>query len=243
VVTLAAEFPNDNPDLHAGVIWVCRDVTGPALPERISHEPPVIEVIAETMEEAISPRESGIFVAALAEGTFEFEEEPILVEELTPFEAIAVEMVAPPNEPVAETILIGDEILAEIEELAAEDEPPPSTTILPPVEAPPPAATVTTDPWTAFVTVLVDIANGQGAPQIASTLPAMLETDATAKAWAGILRGTSEDWDAIGGTMLDEWAADLLARQLGAPDTSSMLKRELRDRGVAAFGMIEAVAA
>ena len=28
VVSLAAEFPNDNPELHRGVSWVCLDVTG-----------------------------------------------------------------------------------------------------------------------------------------------------------------------------------------------------------------------
>jgi hypothetical protein len=40
--------------------------------------------------------------------------------------------------------------------------------------------------------------------------------------------------------MLDEWAADVLARLFGAPDRSAQLRRELRGRGVAAFGLIEA---
>ncbi len=48
VVSLASEFPNDNPALHRGVIWVCRETTGRAEPERVLapelmayvHEPP-----------------------------------------------------------------------------------------------------------------------------------------------------------------------------------------------------------
>jgi hypothetical protein len=40
--------------------------------------------------------------------------------------------------------------------------------------------------------------------------------------------------------MLDEWAADLLARLLGAPARATGLRRDLRSRGVAAFGLVEA---
>ena len=50
------------------------------------------------------------------------------------------------------------------------------------------------------------------------------------------MRGTSEDFSACGDAMLDEWAADLLARLVGGPTRATTLKRELRDRGVAAFG-------
>ena len=40
--------------------------------------------------------------------------------------------------------------------------------------------------------------------------------------------------------MLDEWAADVLARLMGAPDRIPSLRRDLRTRGVVAFGLVEA---
>jgi hypothetical protein len=59
-------------------------------------------------------------------------------------------------------------------------------------------------------------------------------------AWRAILRGTSDDLAACGTAMLDEWAADVLARLIGELGRTAQLRRELRDRGVAAFGLIEA---
>jgi hypothetical protein len=57
-------------------------------------------------------------------------------------------------------------------------------------------------------------------------------------AWQGILRGESEDFAACGGAALDEWAAGALARVLGSPSKAEGLRRELRARGVAAFGLL-----
>ena len=41
MVNLASEFPNDNPALHRGVIWVCVDLTGRAQPERACSSEPL----------------------------------------------------------------------------------------------------------------------------------------------------------------------------------------------------------
>jgi hypothetical protein len=60
----------------------------------------------------------------------------------------------------------------------------------------------------------------------------------TAAAWRAILRGDSEDFSACGTRMLDEWAADLVAGLVAAPAKSEHLRRELRTRGVAAFGLV-----
>jgi hypothetical protein len=60
----------------------------------------------------------------------------------------------------------------------------------------------------------------------------------TAEAWRAILRGDSEDFSACGSRMLDEWAADLVARIVAAPARTEQLRRELRTRGVAAFGLV-----
>ncbi len=60
-------------------------------------------------------------------------------------------------------------------------------------------------------------------------------------AWQGILRGESEDFSlADGGALepLDEWAADLLARVVGPPARADGIRRDLRRRGIAAFGLV-----
>jgi hypothetical protein len=60
-------------------------------------------------------------------------------------------------------------------------------------------------------------------------------------AWQGILRGESEDFSlADGGALepLDEWAADLLARVVGPPARAEGIRRDLRRRGIAAFGLV-----
>ncbi len=64
-------------------------------------------------------------------------------------------------------------------------------------------------------------------------------------AWQGILRGESEDFSlSDGGALepLDEWAADVLARVLGPPARADGIRRELRRRGIAAFGLVAAAA-
>jgi hypothetical protein len=60
----------------------------------------------------------------------------------------------------------------------------------------------------------------------------------TAAAWRAVLRGDSEDFSACGTRMLDEWAADLVAALVAAPSKSERLRRELRMRGIAAFGLV-----
>lgn len=123
------------------------------------------------------------------------------------------------------------------------------------------------DPFTVLVCTLADVAIGAGSPHVASLLPGLLvdgrlpelldqETsealrvagiwDGTtvtpafmgvATAWRAILRGTSDDFDACGAAMLDEWSSDLLARLLAAPAKAPSLRQELRNRGIAAFGL------
>ena len=60
----------------------------------------------------------------------------------------------------------------------------------------------------------------------------------TADAWRAVLRGDCNDLSDCGSRMLDEWAADLVARLIAAPAKTEQLRRELRTRGVAAFGLV-----
>ena len=196
VVTLAAEYPNDNPALHCGVIWVCRTLTGPA-------EPEFQELIVEELEplDIAVPEQSGILPIASA-----------------------------------------------------------STSALPPAPG---------DAFTVLVCTLVDVAIGANAPNVAAILPRLLHEGrvdaidervertlrasgvwngsevsapfvAVVNAWRAILCGTSEDFDACRGTMLDQWSSELLAPLLGR--SASSLRSELRTRGVAAFGLVDAAA-
>jgi hypothetical protein len=265
VVSLAAEFPNDNPALHCGVSWVCLELTGAptaihelreesapsmSVAELLTAAEPVVESLPAEPE--IPPaRISGIvglgdtpreeseqeFVPSDTRDDEDYgDDEPIVVEDLPPLDETAtLEGIAP----------------------AAELARAPTTTI-----APPPSD----DPWLMLVSALADVAIGAGSPHVASVLPGLLldgalegmpneatqalaEADvvrdsvvtarfiAQTQAWRGILDGTSDDFAACGNAMLDEWAADLLARLLGAPSRAMALKSELRSHGVAAFGL------
>ena len=253
VVTLASEFPNDNPALHAGVSWVCLEVTG--APVAIAAPVPVPALALEPEPEpqvepepppAPAPRISEIVAAGSVDyDALEDDDATILVEDLPPLDETA-----------------------SVEGLvAAEADPEPQLDPVEPETALPPACD---DPFTILVASLSDIAIGAGSPYVASLLPALLlegriehampddaalalaaagiakdgEVTATfaarTKAWHAILSGTSDDFDACGAAMLDEWAAELLACLLGAPSRATALKRDLRARGIAAFGLVEA---
>jgi len=64
----------------------------------------------------------------------------------------------------------------------------------------------------------------------------------TAAAWRAVLRGEGEDFSSCGPRMLDEWPADLVARLTLAPSKTEGLRRKLRTRGVAAFGLVVSAA-
>lgn len=60
--------------------------------------------------------------------------------------------------------------------------------------------------------------------------------------WKAILRGTSDDLGPCGPLALDEWSAHLAALLCAKPEKETALRREIRSRGVAAFGLVEAAA-
>jgi hypothetical protein len=247
VVTLSSEFPNDNPALHRGVSWVCLEPTGPAIACCEAPEPmpePMIEACPERVE-AEAPPAIVIAEPDANEHEDEGEGEEIVVEELELVD-VRVEGVTPA-----------------FEEMPACEPPPREST------APPPAPD---DPFAVLVCTLAEVAIGAGALDVAALLPGLLfdgrlpealEGDvavalregglwdgaavtpsfiAGANAWRSILRGTSDDFAACEPSMLDEWAAELLARLLQAPAKAPTFRQELRSRGVAAFGLVEAAA-
>jgi hypothetical protein len=61
----------------------------------------------------------------------------------------------------------------------------------------------------------------------------------TSSAWRSVLSGATDDLSSCGTTTLDRFGAELLAALLEVPKSRvEELRRELRRRGVAAFGMI-----
>jgi hypothetical protein len=57
-------------------------------------------------------------------------------------------------------------------------------------------------------------------------------------AWESILRGEAGDLSACGEATLDSWTADVVARLVAQPDRTATIRRDLRRRGIAAFGML-----
>lgn len=273
MVSLASEFPNDNPALHRGTIWVCVEPTGPALAERPI--PRGANSLAAAGPTSVGAGEDGRMIVGLVERSEARAPAEVLVDpfddrerdsELAPF-------VVEELEPV-EVQLEGE--LAWVDALmnAMPDEPPRAdegalrpvlhdSTVLP---------VAPDDPFTLLVCTLADVAIGAGSPYVASLLPALLLDGrlpeplsesladtlraagiwdgaevtpsfiAVTRAWSAILHGTSDDFSACGPSMLDEWAANLLACLLGAPANAFSLRKELRSRGVAAFGLVDVAA-
>jgi hypothetical protein len=94
------------------------------------------------------------------------------------------------------------------------------------------------DRFSTFVRMLVDIVHTSGDGAAADRLTAALASDPTARAWRAIILSESDDFAACGAKTLDEWAADLVAQALTAPSKTEIVRRELRARGVAAFGLV-----
>jgi hypothetical protein len=285
VVSLAAEFPNDNPALHRGVSWVCLEPTGRAVAIAHPDPLPVLETSAEA--EVVCSMSAAEIIAALPAPASEPEPEP------RPVPVVDVEVEVAPEIPIArvsEIVGLGETPREaddepeddHDEEIVVEELPPLDETVAveglelepehqaEPLPAEKVAATMvppaSDEPWITLVSAFADVAIGAGSPHVASVLRGLLvdgtlETmpdDAMAalaeghvvrdgvltaafvartRAWRDILLGTGDDFAACGSAPLDEWGADLIARLLGAPTRAPALKRELRSRGVAAFGL------
>jgi hypothetical protein len=247
VLAACAEFPNDNPGLHRGAIWygaelggrpVCERPEGPplAVPAMSEPEPPPgppVEALVEPPTEPTPP----VIEADDETDDIEIVEHPA-------FDDAIEESPLPPEVPPVEA-----QRAVEATGIALASAVP---------AAPESSVEAAADPFVMLVAVLEDVARSAGAGEGAmTTLLCVLgrtRLDASAPdgtdvlrsqalAWQGILRGESEDFAACGSGMLDEWCAALVAGILGQPVVrADGLKRELRRRGVAAFGLVERAA-
>jgi hypothetical protein len=221
-VALCAEFPNDNPSLYEAVEAAL--VAESEAPPEVVVEPPTA-----TATPTPTPIPTPMPTDAVVEAGSGTDPAPPVLE----------------AEDETDDIEIVDELVIEgaVEEAHVVEEAP---------SAPPPAPD---DPFDALVAVLEDVARAAGAADASvqmQTLRVLLGREriaadappehssvrAAAAAWQAILRGESEDFSACGASTLDEWSSKLVALALGEPARADSLRRELRGRGVAAFGLV-----
>lgn len=86
---------------------------------------------------------------------------------------------------------------------------------------------------------LREVAAAQGASAEALVeLAEELATDPVASAWRVVINGGDADFSACGAQTLDEWSAHLIARVANVAAKVEPIRRELRGRGVCAFGLV-----
>jgi hypothetical protein len=59
------------------------------------------------------------------------------------------------------------------------------------------------------------------------------------EAWTALLCGKQGDFSGCGEATLDQWTAELVAGLSGRPGEVASIRRELRKRNVAGFGMLD----
>ncbi len=244
-VALCSEFPNDNPSLHEGALFLCSEIGAAASCELALPDGVTNHVIA--MAEPMDFGGGGV-----ADGAVELEEDVVIVE-------------------VVEDFTFEDDFEDQVSVTSLEEETTVHDTASESREL---TTEATHDVFDTFVGVLEQVATASGADaraveclhallgqsrlegiapddSITEALVAgalVVRTDrglvrapaftAMVLAWQGILRGESEDFGPCGAASLDEWSANLVARVLGLASKVEGIRRELRRRGVAAFGFV-----
>ncbi len=278
-ISLACEFPCDNPALHDGPAWLVEEPT--------AHAVPVTEPRPEVVTEAASnaPAEENVGDTEGRESANrEGETEGVWVhdadeEDLRIFDSIVEDLGSRPPEvrescimlsgsmthPEAalDDIVIGELDPFEPEEVVALADDPVAASAEESVQDVP----AEHDPFRTLVSVLASVAERHGGAASSIVVTRLLEGDACPdapqavvdgglveagegtfregfarqrRAWSAVLRGESDDLEACGGATLDEFATEVVSRALGHPERALELRKEIRSRGIAAFGIIEA---
>jgi hypothetical protein len=215
----AAEFPNDNPELHDGLVWVCSDPCAKPLPTlrlRPSERARARLLQPSWAASPEAPPESG----------YALREEPAYVPETKHVELDAPE---PPPPPTAFEAFVIAVVRVAMEEGASRVASLlPSLLGLTAFEALPEG-----HPSRESLENQGILAAGSG--RLAPSFSRL------AAGWWGLLEGASNDLSALGNSTLDGFGAELLAALVpGATGGRERLRRSLRKHGVAAFGMLAA---
>jgi hypothetical protein len=237
-----AEFPNDNPALHRGAIWCCAEIGHPASGELPFPPLGLLRAQFEALEAdpiaSDEPLDALGTIDGIDELTFEdaVSDVPPASEPPPPPESMDVEPIAS-TDPVEVEAPIEDpfaRLVRTVEDVAR--------------------ASGAGENAAACVHALFGLARMDGLAPGESALQALTEGKLIALgpggpsrtasftsqvlAWQGILRGERDDFAACGAATLDEWAADVVARVIGPGARTDGIRRELRRRGVAAFGLV-----
>jgi hypothetical protein len=182
----------------------------------------------EVEEPAAETRPSGIYLSS----DEELGDDDIVITPLEPL--MEAEIFACDQNPVAQEVAAAAVVeacafseLVEIMATVAEHEEPGAGTWVSTLVGEGAAPRLPSERVTSLVAGGILLADGSVGPRF----------DGARVAWRAILRSESEDFGACGALALDEWAADLIARLLGSASRAASMKRQLRDHGVAAFGL------
>jgi hypothetical protein len=234
----ACEFPNDNPELHDGIVWSC--------PEPCARPLPTLRIRPTAGE---LPKVLGPAWHAFENAEVNSERDGKL--RLRPSET---EPLQPSSDGAASKAPSSRLALSE-----------PRGAVTPEVSASPEGPFERFVATVARVAMSRGATRAAGAVTALLTLgrlvrdgvdPALLDTlarrkilsasgqvtpefAAAAQAWRAVLEGSGGDLSGCGNATLDAWAAELLAAVMNVPrDEANELKRELRRSGVAAFGLL-----
>lgn len=217
---VVSEFPNDNPELHDGLVWAAPTPCAPALPTLRLRQSPPVRVLRPEWEPRSDPRASAA---------------PVIVEsapaETAPAEAALAEAAeVTPIEPTASGF---EAFIGALSGVLVERGATRAAANVGALLGQKRLGRDAFDAGTRKVLVargFIDAKTGRPTP----------EFSVVAHAWRDVLEGTNGDLSACGSMTLDVWGAELLCALLGARERSDELRRALRQRGVAAFGMLAA---
>jgi hypothetical protein len=223
-----SEFPNDNPALHDGLVWAASEPCAPPSPT-LRLRPPTGELprvlgpawvqqantepsAGPVTETATEPAESVAFPESEFPTTYDVAPLESAVVPKTPFD-----------------VFVGALVRVALERGAVR-----AAAVLPHLFEGAHAFHEVLDPNTLATLQLRRVLEPD------SMRPTREFTAAT-EAWRGLLNGTAHDLAGCGSSTLDVWGGMILGALLNAPrDRTDELRRELRKRGVAAFGLLAA---
>ena len=230
VASDCAEFPNDNPALHRGAIWCCEELVGAATPE----QPPEAVVLA--VVEAPCEVEPGLEPEPEQEASDLDDRGIEVVDEMT-FDEIVDETPSDPPGPAIEADGFST-LVAVLESVTgATGGSAESITALRALLGVERLGGGALEGET--VDALVAAGLGERTDHGPARSPALTRE---VLGWQALLRGETDDMSSCGAAPLDEWCARLVACALGQSARIDGLRRDLRRRGVAAFGLVEVAA-
>jgi hypothetical protein len=213
------EFPNDNPNLHRGGIWYCAHVVNAAVCDLRIAEPTPAEALCDDADDG-------------SDAPWKQEDETVHAIETMAEAPLAVVDDGPrPADDEDDRFETFVQVLEDVMRgLGADDAATAGLHAL--------LGKSRLDGISWSNSAVEALASGKLLDLTDSGLQRSEALTNRVLAWRGILRGESEDFGACGGATLDEWAADVVARALGNPARAEGIRRELRRRGVAAFGLV-----